>query len=176
MPSPLAHCAAGYAVCQFLDQSLHQGTTRPGKKTHIFTITALSLIPDLDFLSGLIDGNKGKLHNSFSHSVVFGILTSFMIAGVRLLVAGSEFKRWFVLTMTCYTTHLALDLCSSRRGLMLLWPFSSRRFATPVKLFYGFRWKAPLVSKHHLRMILTESLFVFLLYLFVQRLPGIRGN
>lgn len=176
MPSPLAHTVAGYAVLRALERYYCRDSNSCDSRPPLGTIAVLSLLPDLDFIAGIIFGNVGKKHNNISHSFVFGILVGLAIGSIRFIAKGGGFVGWFLLTSTCYTVHLALDFWSTKRGLMLLWPFSSRRLVAPVKLFYGFRWKTPPWSKHHLQMIVTESLFALMVYTMLKLILGRRGS
>jgi len=44
--------------------------------------------------------------------------------------------------------------------VMLFWPFTQNRFASPIKIFYGLQWGLGWFSVWHLWTIITELLFV----------------
>lgn len=173
MPSPLAHVAMGLALCRACDSAQSLRSLSCSNRHSMLAVAGLSLLPDLDFIAGILFGNVGRRHNSISHSLGFSILAG-VVAGTCALVARvGTFKRWFLVTSAYFTLHLFMDFWSARRGIMLLWPISNRRVVAPIKLFYGFRWKEPPWSGHHMRMLFTESLFVLLavslMRLFVNR-------
>lgn len=163
MPSPLAHLAAGYVLCRTCDTAHPIRSSSCGNRRALLIVAGLSLLPDLDFIGGILFGKVGRQHNNISHSLAFGILTGLVAGTSASITKVASFKRWFLVASIYYTLHLFMDFWSSRRGIMLLWPLSSRRVVAPIKLFYGVRWKEPPFSGHHFRMIFTESLFALLL-------------
>lgn len=159
MPSPIAHTAVGYTIYQAY---IHLNSDQPSEKSRrrlLITITSISLLPDLDSLFGITLGDFGRRHNNISHSLVFGTMAGLVAGTVTHTKVGARFRQWFLLTFITYFSHLWLDYWSTRRGIMLLWPFSKKRFASPVKMFYGFRWNTRPWSTIHLWTVLTELLF-----------------
>jgi inner membrane protein len=86
-------------------------------------------IPDLDVFvrawSHPIDGSL--IHRGFSHSIVFAVLFSPMIAWVcyRLYKRRFEFNTWLWLFFLSIITHPMLDLFTNY-GTEFLWPFPNR--------------------------------------------------
>lgn len=152
MPSPLAHSAAGFAVYNML---------RPSEKadSELLRVSILfSVLPDLDSLVGLLGRDFYRFHNNISHSLGFALAAG-SVAGLVWGWGKGLFWRWFSAGFLAYAFHLGLDYWSTRRGIILLWPFSKRRFISPTKLFYGFQWGRGLWSKTHIWTMLTELLF-----------------
>lgn len=151
MPSPLAHTVAGYAVYRLLRAP---NTSEPRL---LLAAVTFSLLPDLDALVGLAGRDFGRYHNNVSHSVGFaagaGILAGFLMGRRQ-----GEFWRWFSAGFLAYGLHLGLDYWATRRGLLMLWPLSSRRFSSPKKLFYGFQWGRGICSATHIWTAVTELL------------------
>jgi inner membrane protein len=136
----------------------------------------LSLLPDLDALFGVLLGSFARRHNNISHSVTFGVLAGVIAGLIARVTDRHAFFRWFSISFVSYSLHLLLDYWSTRRGLLLLWPLSGRRFVAPVKLFYGFRWSEKLVSRHHVRTVVTELLFALLVVTLARILFETRGK
>ncbi|CAL2089673.1 Inner membrane protein [Tenacibaculum sp. 190524A02b] len=90
-------------------------------------------IPDLDVLASPFLNAVDELvfHRSFSHSLLFVILGSWLFAYLfwktfrwKKLV----FKDLYLLFSLCFLTHILLDLCTTW-GTQLLWPFTSYGYA-----------------------------------------------
>jgi hypothetical protein len=152
MPSPLAHTAAGFAIYNLLR------SPEVAKPKLFWTTTLFSLLPDADSLVGLLSRDFYRFHNNISHSLGFAIAAG-ALAGTLLGWGKGLFWRWFSAGFLAYALHLGLDYWATRRGILLLWPFSNRRFISPTKLFYGFQWGRGIWSKTHLWTVLTELLF-----------------
>jgi membrane-bound metal-dependent hydrolase YbcI (DUF457 family) len=79
------------------------------------------------------------------------------------MIIKSGFWFWFAIFALGYSLHILMDfLTFGERGIMLFWPLSLERFESPVKLFYGVRWSADLLSPVHLNTLVNEFVFVFL--------------
>ena len=152
MPSPLAHIAAGYAVYRLLR------SPEAAEPKLLGTTIAFSLLPDADSLVGLAGRNFYRYHNNISHSLGF-VMVAGILTGTFFGWRKGRFWRWFSASSLSYSFHLILDYWATRRGLLLLWPFSSRRFISPAKLFYGFQWGRGIWSITHVWTLLTELLF-----------------
>lgn len=164
MPSPIVHVAAGYAV--YRAARAHRSKTesrRTQTPIQLFLpVLALSLLPDVDSVLGILLGNFGAFHNNLSHSLTFGLAVAFCIGGLVWLRNRSGFRLWFSLALLSYWLHLLLDLFTIGRGLMILWPVSSARYDIPFKLFYGLRWSDGLISVSHLWTVASELGLLFL--------------
>jgi hypothetical protein len=53
-----------------------------------------------------------------------------------------------------------MDALTAERGVMMFWPLTQNRVASPIKLFFGLQWGLGWFSPWHLWTIFTESLFV----------------
>jgi hypothetical protein len=53
-----------------------------------------------------------------------------------------------------------MDALTADRGVMMFWPLTGERYASPVKIFYGLQWGLGWFSPWHLWTLFTESLFV----------------
>ncbi len=61
-----------------------------------------------------------------------------------------------------------MDAFTIGRGVMILWPFSIDRYASPVSLFYGVHWSDGWVSVRHLWTMVTELALLAAAGLFIH--------
>jgi len=124
----------------------------------------LSLLPDLDAVFGIVFKDFGKFHNSASHSMLLGLPVALLGACVAWVVVRENFLRWFLFVLLCWETHIFMDLFTVTRGVMIFWPLSDARFQSPIKLFIGLQWSAPLRSPLHLLTLVNEGAFVLIVF------------
>lgn len=131
-----------------------------------------SLLPDADAIPGLLFGELGAFHNQFTHSLVTGALAALAAGSLGALLLGRSWAPAIFLTaLLAFELHVAADFFTYHsRGVMLFWPFTSARFVSPVKLFYGVRWSQGLFSPLHWITLATELGFSALLILAAERL------
>ena len=107
-------------------------------------------------------------HNNFSHSLLFGVPIALLIAGIFHRVYRTNFWLWFVICLVSYELHVLMDALTAERGVMLFWPLTNERFASPVKIFYGLQWGLGWFSIWHLWTVFTEGIFVLIVILAVH--------
>lgn len=166
MPSPIAHSAIGYVVYRIYGkQTPYLNKSLFGVLPRLLLITmVLSLLPDLDSIPGIVLGDFGRYHNSATHSFIVGFLVSLIIAAIVWLKLRKNFWIWFFIPFFCYQAHVLMDMFTFGRGVMAFWPLTSMRFKSPVYLFYGLHWSDGLFSPRHILTIITELIFVLILY------------
>jgi inner membrane protein len=176
MPSPLAHLAAAYAVHRVAGHRLAAGPTasRVGRWTSLAAVAALTLLPDLDAVPGLLTGDIGRFHNRFTHGLPVGVAVAAVVwAAVRVRRSPRAALAWGGVALVSHAGHVAMDLLTAGRGVMALWPLSAARFQSPVLCFVGLRWAGGIVNPDHLGTVLNELPFVALvlclLYLWGRR-------
>jgi membrane-bound metal-dependent hydrolase YbcI (DUF457 family) len=178
MPSPISHIAAGVFIYRSLPAHVRQKGIRKFLRVPILLIVILiaSLLPDVDAVLGILSGNMGAYHNQASHSLFTGLVVALVLGFILRWWLGAKFLASFGLIFASYAVHLFLDMLTMGRGIMLLWPFSSERFLSPVLLFYGLRWSHGLWSITHLWTFVSEIAFwgaVFgVVYLYQKRREG----
>jgi membrane-bound metal-dependent hydrolase YbcI (DUF457 family) len=170
LPSPLAHSAAGYLIYYFArDRKPNKYPTRRTSLKLLLITIGLSLLPDIDFVPGLLIGDVGRFHNQWSHSFVSGLVVALLIAGVFYWRQRAEFWFWFLISLVSYNLHVIMDYFTlGGRGVMLWWPFSTTRYESPLFLFWGVRWSEGLFASEHLITMATELLFACLVFLIVR--------
>ena len=165
MPSPLSHIVMGYVIYKtYHDQVTENNKEKIWKFTSsLLFILMLSLLPDFDSIVGILSGQFGRYHNNFTHSLLFGLPVALIAAALVGWKRKSSFTIWFLISLTAYEMHVIMDFFTVGRGVMLFWPFSTTRFASPLKLFYGLHWSDGLISVRHLWTLVTEIGFFLLL-------------
>jgi len=137
MPSPVGHILGGAAV--YL-----AGARKESRSGLLLGITLLgSIVPDLDFVPGILIGSMGAFHHGISHSltvaVLFGVLVFLFVRRVEKAVAVHA----AVLAASSYVTHIILDfvgVSEGTRGVPIFWPLSDERIGYSLHLFGHFRW------------------------------------
>ena len=137
MPSPLGHLLAGIAV--YLT-----GTQRGSRSGLILSVTLLgSILPDCDFLPGILIGDLRAFHHGVSHSlalaVLFGLLIFFFSPRQKRDIA----LRAGILAASAYASHVILDLVSVNPGtrrVPMLWPLSAQQFGLELYLLGYFHY------------------------------------
>jgi membrane-bound metal-dependent hydrolase YbcI (DUF457 family) len=166
MPSPIAHLGVGYAIYRHYKNKLPQDQRSFWKfPLQLVLVAGLSMLPDLDVIPAIIFKDMKAYHNNFSHSLLVGIPVAFLIAGVFHRAYRSNFWLWFVICLVSYDLHIIMDALTAERGVMMFWPLSQTRFASPIKIFYGLQWGLGWFSFWHLWTIFTESLFVGIVFI-----------
>ena len=169
MPSPFAHTTAGYIIYRYYKRML------PGEQARfinlpiqLLIIAAISLLPDMDTLPGLILGDMERFHNNASHSLFVGLLAALILSVLFSRVYKSPMKVWFTVALISYELHVLMDYFTGGRGVMLFWPFTSARFNSPIELFFGVQWGLGYLSIWHLWTILTEAIFFLFIFVFIK--------
>ena len=165
LPSPIIHTTVGYVIYRFFKNRVPEKFNKRDASLPLVLIFAIgfSLLPDFDSVAGVLAGNFGRYHNNITHSLVAGVLVAFIFAIAARMTLKSGFWIWFVIFTLGYSLHVLMDfLTFGERGIMLFWPLSLERFESPVKLFYGVRWSADLLSPVHLNTLVNEFVFVSL--------------
>ena len=163
MPSPIAHLGVGYAIYRYYKDKLPVDQRRFWKfPFQLVMFTGLSILPDLDVIPAIIFRDMKAYHNNFSHSLLFAVPVAFLIAGLFHRIYQSNFWLWFLICLVSYDLHILMDMMTTERGVMMVWPLSQNRFTFPIKVFYGVQWGLGWFSIWHLWTIFTESLFVII--------------
>jgi len=127
MPSPVLHSAAGLAI-YCIDR-----TALASRRLRFAGLILLAaLIPDADFVFGMLLADPNRFHAGFTHSLGTAVL-----AGVAFgLVAGGRRLRVGLLCFLACASHVILDsLTLDGRpplGVPLFWPVSERYFNFPL--------------------------------------------
>lgn len=169
MPSPIAHLGIGYSIYRLYRHKMPKDDRRFWKvPLQLIIVAALSMLPDLDIVLAIIFRDMENYHNNFSHSLFVALPVAFLIAGVLQRMYRANFWLWFLICLVSYDLHVIMDSLTGSRGVMMLWPLTPVRFASPIRLFYGLQWGLGWASISHLWTIFTETLFLLVLFLIVS--------
>lgn len=127
MPSPVLHTAAGVALYY-----LGRGTSPLHRWGVAILVVLAALLPDIDFVVGLLMGQPNRFHGGLTHSLggaaVGGLVLGMLVRGRRIHVGS--------LCFLAYASHVILDsLTRDGRpplGVPMLWPLSDRYFNFPL--------------------------------------------
>lgn len=172
MPSPLIHIAAGYFISKARAHTQGPAGSASKRPSTLLWITAISIIPDLDAVPGILLNDMPRFHNGYTHSLFVGLLAAILFASLASRVNLRLWTPWFWSALLAYELHIALDFFCGGRGQMLLWPVTAARYASPLRLFAGLRWGEGVFSIWHLHTLTSEVLFIaaaFLAYRLIRR-------
>lgn len=128
----------------------------------------LSLLPDLDTALGVVAGDLARFHSNISHSLIFGLVVALVVGGAVGVKRRRSSGKWFLIALVVYELHVLTDYATLGRGVLLLWPLSSERYVSPIKVFYGLHWSQGWISTSHLVTLITEVRFIVILVLLVH--------
>jgi inner membrane protein len=169
MATPIGHALAGYMVYEAFT---------PDRETNQFKVMffcmLMAMAADLDFVPGIVLGRPNLYHQGISHSVIFGVIASIIVAGV-IPLQGNRFSTVFKLGALSYLSHLLIDVFAPDGrppyGLPLFWPITSQYFISHVSLFLGVRhsglteastsqWLMGVFSIYNIRAVAIEFVLI----------------
>jgi inner membrane protein len=137
MPSPVGHLLAGAAVYVV-------GVTRECRARTLLAIALLgSIVPDFDFVPGILIGDMGAFHHGISHSLTFALLFGGLTLLVARYTADARPLQASLLAVLVYSAHVLLDFLNvnpGTRGVPLLWPLWHEQLGVNPGLFGRFRY------------------------------------
>ena len=137
MPSPVGHILTGAVV--YL-----AGTNKERRSPMLLSVTLLgAMIPDFDFLPGIMIGKMGAFHHGVSHSLTFAVLFGAMVFLFVRRVDKAVAVQMATLATCSYVGHVLLDFVGvneGTRGVPILWPLSAEKMGFGLNLFGHFRW------------------------------------
>ena len=134
MPSPVGHILGGAAV--YLAASRGEYRSRA-----VLGVTLLSsILPDFDFLPGILIGDPSAFHHGISHSLTVAVFVGSLVFFFGRRLHTKIAVQTATLAALAYFFHIVLDAVSvneGTRGVPILWPWSDRQFGINLHLF-GF--------------------------------------
>lgn len=160
MPLPVAHALVGATIAvAVLPRDM------PRRVRAIALAAALAVAPDLDFSAPWVLGLEHDWHRGFTHSAFF----AFVVAAVMHAYYKAARWRETLSAGLALLSHGLLDSVTTEgdRGVALLWPFSSQRFALGWFPVDGYFFTNNALYDNVLRMFLelAQELIVFLPFL-----------
>lgn len=132
MPSPIGHSIGGYVAGRLADPR-----ERLSRRAAAILGGFLGVLPDFDFIPGILAGDPGTYHRGISHSLGAAVLVAAAVAFVGRIWLG-DFRTPFLIAVAAYGSHLVLDaIMPDTRGIAgvpLFWPLSEEYvgYALPV--------------------------------------------
>jgi inner membrane protein len=167
--SMLGHVAIGVAAARLV--------TPAGKPSHVLrtrmvVLTALALLPDVDFLIEAVAPSASPFaHRGASHSFAIAMVVGASIAVAIRLRGGRRAVAWGLLATAVVASHGVLDLLGeSDLGVALLWPMSDARFLATWHFLPNPPWPGVLSAYGLSELALEFAVFLpFWLYAFLPR-------
>jgi inner membrane protein len=179
MPSPVAHAVAGVAA---FFAFVPRGPLPPGRSWTVLlgTCILLAVLPDVDFLPGLLIGDPNRYHQGASHSLFvvllmwLGFFLPLFIHRTTLLPGFAPFTI-FLCTLSAALSHPFLDFFGIGQGIPLFWPFDSVKYSSPWPVFLnitrenvsGAAFFYSLLSLHNIQAVVREIIFGLSLLLMI---------
>ena len=98
-----------------------------------------SILPDLDFLPGILIGEPGAFHHGVSHSFAFAVLFGALVL-ITLQFSRQKSVAGFaaLLGSFAYLLHVILDSVSATNSVPLMWPLLTEKIGMNLNLFGHF--------------------------------------
>ncbi|MEX0745168.1 MAG: metal-dependent hydrolase [Phycisphaeraceae bacterium] len=166
MPTPLAHGSLVLFARPLLTRCGLADLPRARRWGFYALVLAALLLPDADFAMLLLPAHPLHQHGTFTHSLAAALLFApvFALVGRWLLMGRAAWGLLVVLGFTFYSAHVLMDCFTAGRGVMLFWPMSESRFASPVALFVGAEHSSPLLWRRHVLTLVNELALIALLW------------
>lgn len=171
MPSPLVHATAGYILYRVFRRQDNEDVTRPDVPL-LATTFFFSVLPDIDVALGFWHRDMGNFHNQESHSLFVGLFVALLFGGLLAIRNHRKALPLFAVALVAYSVHIVLDSLIPSRGVMMFWPLTAERFASPIPLFVGLKWSEGLWHPFHIvtfaNELLVAALGVFLAHAYAR--------
>lgn len=153
MAFPPAHFLVGAGVAEVV----RVATPLPRWKAWIIG-GALAVSPDLDFVAGMLAGDIGGYHGTFTHSALAVLVVS--------LVGAVWGRGWAVLAGAGYGSHLVVDLLDDRgrTNVLLGWPLTLNQPDAIARVFPTVPFEKGSGALHAALSIFEPEVFARLLH------------
>ncbi|HDL19588.1 MAG TPA: metal-dependent hydrolase [Bacteroidetes bacterium] len=174
MPTPVGHSLIGLILYySFFKRK------KPGKWITLFLIIFVSILPDFDFLPGILVREPNKFHHGFSHSFGFALLLTGFIYLIETYILHRKKEQYYLWFLILYSAHLIADYFAVDTrlpyGEPLFWPFFHGFFLFPYPFLLDVqradglnRFFPSLFSRHNLLTILWEIGFSLILWFAIK--------
>ncbi len=174
MPGPVAHMAVG--LSSYILFKREQDRSRKDSFRLIITCLALSILPDFDFIPGIIANDVNKFHHGISHTLVSSVFIGELSFLILLKIELNINKYRLMVSCLCASvSHPLLDYFSADYslpyGVPLFWPLSADYYTSPVSLFGSIEkggkdftsFVCSLINWNNLRSLAVELFFVLII-------------
>ena len=97
-----------------------------------------SILPDFDFLPGILIGEPAAFHHGASHSFAFAVLFGALVCITLHLCAQKNAGHGALLGSVAYGLHSVLDSVSANNSVPLVWPLVTEKIGMNLNLFGHF--------------------------------------
>jgi hypothetical protein len=133
MPSPIGHLLGGAAVYLAATHSQNRSRVTLG-----MTMIG-SILPDFDFLPGILIGEPAAFHHGVSHSLGFaGLFGALVFITLHLCRPKNGAGQAALLASFAYGLHVVLDFVSAKNSVPLAWPLFVEKIGVNLNLFGHF--------------------------------------
>jgi len=174
MPTPIGH--------SLISTAIFAGVNKKDKNFSVldyFIFLFFGMLPDLDFLPGLIIGEPSRYHHGFSHSFVMSLVMGLMAGLVYYLIRRKYLVQYSFIFSGVYFAHVAADFfavdTSLPIGEQLFWPFWNGYLLSPFTFFLdvhrsaeSFDFFVSMFNSHNLKTVMVEIAICVPLILGVQ--------
>lgn len=160
MATPLGHALAGVAL-----GSLATGRhDLIGPRADLALFAALAVLPDLDFIPGLLSGDMAAWHHGASHSLGAALLCALAMALIGRRRGGAAIW-WAWAGFMVWASHVLVDYLTldtmPPHGVPVFWPFSAEYFHTDNWIFLDVkRGLSMAVFWHDIKAAVWETLIL----------------
>ena len=133
MPSPIGHLLGGAA--------LYLAGTSPQHRSRVtLAVTMMgSILPDFDFLPGILIGEPAAFHHGESHSLAFATLFGALVfISLRFYRQKTIARQAALLATLAYALHVLLDSVSANNSVPMIWPLFNHKLGINLNLFGHF--------------------------------------
>ena len=162
MATVLTHAIVGAALAPVGSAEIPRGRL-------VFALVVLSALPDLDVLAFSlgIPYEHALGHRGFSHSLLFAVLISWIVARYGFSSVSRNSRAWWrlflVLTLGTASHGLLDALTNGGLGVGFLLPFSTQRFFFPIQpLVVSPIGLASLLDGPMIRVFLSEIVYIWI--------------
>lgn len=152
----------------------------------LFVLMAANLA-DIDYLFGFFIGKPNAYHHQFTHSFLFGLIVSILLAFVYNKFFEASYQKSLLLIFMIYSSHLVIDFLtmdtSFPYGEQIFWPFSNQYYLSPVSIFRDVQkgqttgsFFQALFSGYNFITILSETVIFVVFALPVYLIKKIHGR
>jgi inner membrane protein len=135
MSSPIGHSLLGASFYYLINNGL--GIKKKWNQLAIYIFA--SIAPDLDLIPGIFIGAANKYHHGATHSLGAAFLFGVIMAAVFKWKKLTRFHTAFLIFFALYSAHIFIDIAAvdlrPPLGVELFWPFSSKYFIAPFRIF-----------------------------------------
>jgi inner membrane protein len=178
MCTPIGHSLVGLSLYLGVSDNIEENR----KKSWFIVLFFLLLanLPDLDFLPGFFSGNPNLYHHKWTHSLLFMVLTGFMVGLAARFIFHKDGFKWVWLSALFVFSHLVLDFLTLDQrppiGIPLFWPLSQAHLISPLTIFSDVSRSSSSVTffrslfiPYNFRTVLIEILYLGPILIFMLR-------